>query len=214
MPQKSLGLIETAGLAAAIEAADTAVKSANVVLLGYEFARGGGYTTIKVEGDVGAVKAAVSAAAISAAKVGRVVGTRVIARPADVLVNLSHNGVQVRNEAVFGTKPPKAPKGPEDNGPAPTSPAPKEGSKAAASKGKTAVKATVKAPGKAVGKAEKPAPKPAAKAEEPKAAASAPKSAAPLPEQKPAAPAPAAPVVPTVPQPPIPPAPEKPEGSK
>lgn len=48
MPLKSLGLIETKGLAVAIEAADTAVKSANVELLGYELSKGGGWTTILV----------------------------------------------------------------------------------------------------------------------------------------------------------------------
>lgn len=82
MAQQSLGLIETIGLAAAIEAADAAVKSANVVLVGYELTRGDGMTVVKVQGDVGAVTAAVAAAAVAAAKVNRVVSTRVIARPA------------------------------------------------------------------------------------------------------------------------------------
>ena len=59
---KSLGLIETEGLAAGIEAADAAVKSANVELIGYELTKGGGWTTVKIQGDVGAVKAAVDAA--------------------------------------------------------------------------------------------------------------------------------------------------------
>ena len=80
--QKSLGLIETEGLAAGIEAADAAVKSANVELIGYELTKGGGWTTIKVQGDVGAVKAAVDAARMAANKVTRTVSTRVIARPA------------------------------------------------------------------------------------------------------------------------------------
>ena len=65
MQQKSLGLIETQGLAAGIEAADAAVKSANVELVGYELTKGGGWTTIKILGDVGAVKAAVDAARIA-----------------------------------------------------------------------------------------------------------------------------------------------------
>ena len=80
MLKQSLGLIETEGLAAGVEAADTAVKAANVTLVGYELTMGGGWTTIKILGDVGAVKAAVSAAAASASRVGRVVSTQVIAR--------------------------------------------------------------------------------------------------------------------------------------
>ena len=65
--QKSLGLIETQGLAGGITAADAAVKSANVELIGYELTKGGGWTTVKIQGDVGAVKAAVDAAKIAAA---------------------------------------------------------------------------------------------------------------------------------------------------
>ena len=82
MTGNALGFIEAIGLTAAIEAADSAVKSANVRLLGYELARGDGMTTVKIEGDVGAVKSAVKAAEAAAAKVGRVVSTHVIPRPA------------------------------------------------------------------------------------------------------------------------------------
>lgn len=82
MSQESLGLIETIGLAAAVAAADAAVKSANVTLVGYELAKGDGMTLVKLRGDVGAVKAAVAAAEAEAGRVGRVVATRVIARPA------------------------------------------------------------------------------------------------------------------------------------
>lgn len=191
MPQKSLGLIETAGLAAGITAADCAVKSANVVLVGYELTKGGGYTVVKVEGDVGAVKAAIAAAAVEANKVGRVVSTKIIARPADALEMLTRNGDTVGYEPPKPPEPPKAPSGPKGEGPAPTSPAPKH--------------ATVK---------EKRAAKAAAKA--PKAAKAPAKSAAPLPVEKKAAKAPAvpaAPVVPAVPKPPVPPA-VKPEEDK
>ena len=80
--QKSLGLIETQGLLGGVTAADAAVKSANVELIGYELTKGGGWTTVKIQGDVGAVKAAVDAAKIAAGKVCRVVSTRVIPRPA------------------------------------------------------------------------------------------------------------------------------------
>jgi microcompartment protein CcmL/EutN len=82
MPGNALGFIETIGLTAAVEAADSAVKSANVRLLGYELAKGDGMTTVKIEGDVGAVKAAVKAAGVAAGKIGRVVSIHVIPRPA------------------------------------------------------------------------------------------------------------------------------------
>lgn len=92
MIQKALGLIETVGLTAATEAADAAVKSANVRLIGYENTRGGGLITIKVEGDVGAVNAAVAAAKMAASKVGTVVTTLVIPRPAANLEKMIYSG--------------------------------------------------------------------------------------------------------------------------
>ena len=107
MQQKSLGLIETQGLAAGVVAADAAVKSANVELIGYELTKGGGWTLIKVQGDVGAVKAAVDAAAVAAGKVNRVVSTRVIARPSSYLEALIHTADTV------GDRPPEPPKAPE-----------------------------------------------------------------------------------------------------
>ncbi|SDF56460.1 BMC domain-containing protein [Sporolituus thermophilus] len=81
MANNALGMIETVGLAAAIEAADAAVKAASVTLLGYELTRGGGLVLVKLIGDVGAVKAAVAAGAQSAQKVNKVWSTHVIARP-------------------------------------------------------------------------------------------------------------------------------------
>ena len=92
MSQRSLGLIETYGLLPAVEAADAAVKSANVDLIGYEFAKGSGMTVVKVEGDVGAVKAAIAAAYVAASKVGKVAATRVIPRPAAGLEAMVRNG--------------------------------------------------------------------------------------------------------------------------
>lgn len=77
---KALGLIETFGFVAAIEAADAAVKAANVVLLGYDSARAG-KITIKVAGDVGAVQAAVAAGVAAASRVGTVLASLVIPRP-------------------------------------------------------------------------------------------------------------------------------------
>lgn len=82
MLKKALGLIETEGLASAIEAADAAVKSADVALVGYELTKGGGLVTVKVTGEVSAVQAAVSSASVAAARIGSVYSTRVIPRPA------------------------------------------------------------------------------------------------------------------------------------
>ncbi|HRE26965.1 MAG TPA: BMC domain-containing protein [Anaerolineales bacterium] len=76
--KKALGLIETIGLVTAIEAADAAVKSANVTLVGYENTRGGGKITVKVVGDVGAVQAAVAAGVAAAERIGKVYGQRII----------------------------------------------------------------------------------------------------------------------------------------
>jgi ethanolamine utilization protein EutM len=85
---RALGLVETHGLVAATEAADAMVKAANVRLIGRQ-QPGGGLITILVEGDVGAVKAAVDAGAAAASAVGKVVSTHVIPRPhgeiADIL---------------------------------------------------------------------------------------------------------------------------------
>ena len=82
---EALGMIETRGLVAMIEAADAMVKAANVSLVGKEYI-GAGYVTVMVRGDVGAVKAATDAGAqaIKAIK-GELVSVHVIARPhADV----------------------------------------------------------------------------------------------------------------------------------
>jgi microcompartment protein CcmL/EutN len=76
----ALGLIETRGLVGAIEAADAATKAADVKLVGKEKIRGG-LVTIKVIGDVAAVRAAVDAGSAAAARVGELVSTHVIPRP-------------------------------------------------------------------------------------------------------------------------------------
>lgn len=85
MSGQSLGLIETVGLAAAIEAADAAIKSANVELLGYESAKGNGLHTVKLVGDVGAVNAAVDAGVAAASRIGEVYAYKVLARTAEGL---------------------------------------------------------------------------------------------------------------------------------
>jgi len=76
----ALGMIETRGLVAAIEAADAMVKAATVTLVATEYI-GGGLVTVFVRGDVGAVKAATDAGAASAARLGDVVSVHVIPRP-------------------------------------------------------------------------------------------------------------------------------------
>ena len=78
--QEALGMIETRGLVGAIEAADAMVKAANVELIGKEQI-GGGYVTVFVRGDVGAVKAATEAGASAAQRVGELVSVHVIPRP-------------------------------------------------------------------------------------------------------------------------------------
>ena len=84
MALEALGMVETRGLTAAIEAADSMVKAAQVTLIGTEKI-GSGLVTVMVRGDVGAVKAAVEAGSANAARLGELVATHVIPRPhADV----------------------------------------------------------------------------------------------------------------------------------
>ena len=78
--QEALGMVETRGLVAAIEAADAMVKAANVTLVGSEKI-GSGLVSVMVRGDVGAVNAAVAAGGEAAQRLGEVVATHVIPRP-------------------------------------------------------------------------------------------------------------------------------------
>jgi microcompartment protein CcmL/EutN len=78
--QQALGMIETKGLVAAIEAADAMVKAANVTLTGKVHV-GGGLVSVFVRGDVGAVKAATDAGAAAAGRIGELVSVHVIPRP-------------------------------------------------------------------------------------------------------------------------------------
>ena len=80
MAQEALGMIETRGLIAAVEAADSMLKAANVELVGTEKI-GSGLVSVMVRGDVGAVKAATEAGSDSASKLGEVLATHVIPRP-------------------------------------------------------------------------------------------------------------------------------------
>ncbi len=84
MAYEALGMIETRGLTAAVEAADAMVKAAEVTLIGTEKI-GSGLVTVMVRGDVGAVKAAVETGSAAASKLGELIASHVIPRPhADV----------------------------------------------------------------------------------------------------------------------------------
>src|SRR5216110_957987 len=100
MEREALGLIECRGLVAMIEAADAAVKSANVPQVGWENIDAGLVTAI-VRGEVGAVKAAVDAGAAAGRKVGEVLSTHVIPRPhaeIDDAIPVLHTGETTRKK--------------------------------------------------------------------------------------------------------------------
>ncbi len=86
MSQEALGMVETRGLVAAIEAADAMCKAANVTLVGTEKI-GSGLVTVMVRGDVGAVKSSVESGSAAAGRLGELVATHVIPRP--------HNDVEM-----------------------------------------------------------------------------------------------------------------------
>ena len=84
MAYEALGMIETRGLTAAVEAADAMVKAAEVTLIGTEKI-GSGLVSVMVRGDVGAVKAAVESGTAATSRLGEIIATHVIPRPhADV----------------------------------------------------------------------------------------------------------------------------------
>ena len=87
MSQIALGMIETRGVVAAIEAADAMVKAAKVTLIGKERS-GGGLVAVMVRGEVGAVKAATDAGAAAARRVGEMVAVHVIPRPHSEVENI------------------------------------------------------------------------------------------------------------------------------
>lgn len=87
MAQLALGIIETKGFCTLAEAADAALKAANVALTGYETI-GSGYVSAFFRGDVAAVKAAVEAGAESARRVGEIISVQVIPRPHEELSGL------------------------------------------------------------------------------------------------------------------------------
>ena len=95
MTSQAIGMVETRGLTALIEASDAMVKAANVDLIGWDRV-GGGLVTSFVTGDVAAVKAAVDAGASAGGRVGEGVGVHVITRPHEDLAELlpSVNGAK------------------------------------------------------------------------------------------------------------------------
>lgn len=108
MEREALGLIECRGLVAMIEAADAAVKAANVTLVGWEKIDAGLVTAI-VRGEVGAVKAAVDAGAAAGRRVGEVLSTHVIPRPhseIDEALPVLHTGETTRKK-ISGSVPAK-----------------------------------------------------------------------------------------------------------
>ncbi len=108
MEREALGMIECRGLVAMIEAADAAVKAANVTLVGWEKIDAGLVTAI-VRGEVGAVKAAVDAGAAAGRRVGEVLSTHVIPRPhseIDDAIPVLHTGETTRKK-ISGSVPAK-----------------------------------------------------------------------------------------------------------
>jgi len=106
MEREALGMIECRGLVAMIEAADAAVKAANVTLVGWEKIDAGLVTAI-VRGEVAAVKAAVDAGAAAGRKVGEVLSTHVIPRPhsnIDDAIPVLHTGETTRKK-ISGSVP-------------------------------------------------------------------------------------------------------------
>lgn len=106
---QAMGFIETKGFVAAVEAADSALKSANVSLVGQKRV-GSGLVAVILTGDVAAVKAAVEAAAESASSIGQVVAVQVIASPHEDMA-----GILFDEPAKPEAKPAPAPKASEES---------------------------------------------------------------------------------------------------
>jgi ethanolamine utilization protein EutM len=116
---RALGMIETRGLVASIEAADAMVKAANVSLQCKEHV-GGGLVTVMVRGDVGAVKAAVDAGAAAAERVGDLISVHVIPRPhAELEEILTVRGPEAPTSPPKPPAPEPSPVKPEAGPPAP-----------------------------------------------------------------------------------------------
>ena len=156
---QALGSIEVVGLVAGVEAADVACKTADVTLIGYELARGGGYVTVKVEGQVAAVQAAMAAAEVAASKLTRVVSRIVIPRPHPELESIVFSaatvGLTKPAPDAKATKPAAKTKAPEK-----TKPAPKAETKAQEKPGSESGAGTTSEPKPEPKAITKPEPKP------------------------------------------------------
>ena len=109
---QALGMIEVYGYLTAVEALDSALKAANVSRLGVEKVRGG-LVTVLVEGDVGAVKAAMDASAAAAERVGTVISVHVIPRPADDVTRMLKGGKEPEEPTPPEPEKPSEPEAPE-----------------------------------------------------------------------------------------------------
>ena len=118
MPNLSLGTIEVLGLPAAVEAADVALKTADVTLIGYETTDGMGMVAVKIQGQVSAVQSAVAAARAAASRISKVFATSVIPRPSDQLDPV------VLTDVTVGLAPKPEPEPEPEPEPAPPVPAP------------------------------------------------------------------------------------------
>lgn len=97
---QSLGVLEVKGLALAIASCDAMLKSANVKFIGHEYAKGGGWCSIKIEGDVASIKAALDAGEALASQYNGLVSQTVIARPAEntaTLVAQAHKSLDKKS---------------------------------------------------------------------------------------------------------------------
>lgn len=108
MNKEALGLVEVYGYLGAVEAADVALKSANVKLIGCEFVTGG-LVTIKIEGDVAAVQASIDAARVAVDRLGVIASTHVIPRPTEeTWIMLTGKNIQSKKEELIVSQSPKA----------------------------------------------------------------------------------------------------------
>jgi len=109
--EEALGLIETRGLVAAIEAADAMVKAANVRFLGRQKVKAG-LITVMVAGDVGAVKAATDAGAAACQRIGQMVSAHVIPRPHGEIDKVLPKGPKEKSTGATGPRKPPRKAGP------------------------------------------------------------------------------------------------------
>jgi len=106
MADRALGMVETRGLIASIEAADAMVKAAKVTLLGKEKIKAG-LVTVLVVGETAAVKSAVDAGAAAAQRVGELISTHIIPRPDDQVDNIVAIKAEIESIKIYDEPPPQ-----------------------------------------------------------------------------------------------------------